>query len=83
MAAYRGSRSERLSNGPEKQRLYSFMSEISSLFPLIDYHKRDDLDKQTRDAVARLMIADLDNHQFVTDYPCLALNTVSAMLLAD
>ena len=83
MAAYRGSRSERLSNGPEKQRLYSFMSEVSSLFPLIDYHKKDDLDKQTRDAVARSMLADLDNHPFIIQFPNLAVNTVASMLLAD
>jgi hypothetical protein len=83
MMAYEGVRSERLSSGPEKRRLYAFMSKVVDLFPMIDYHKRDDLDKQTRDAIARLMIADLDNHQFVLAYPCLSLNTVSAMLLAD
>jgi hypothetical protein len=83
MMAYVGVRSERIPNGPEKRRLYAFMSKVVDLFPMIDYHKRDDLDKQTRDAVARSMIADLDNHQFVIDYPCLCVNTISAMLLAD
>jgi hypothetical protein len=78
-----GVRSERIPNGPEKQRLYSFMSEVADLFQMVDYHKRDNLDKQTRDEIARLMIDDLDNNLFVLAYPCLALNTVSAMLLAD